>query len=785
MIGFVKAVLGVAYSSIVSSDVISSESADFVSLLQRKATVRKYRALEQVLQLADASQNSTAGVQGFDSDTLQKLAALLRESGVMENLGSSVGAGKEKMTLTSSVVVHPPQENASTLISLGDGTTVSAPQEKLVWTRTVGVDSDDLPSETDSAPANEHIEKSTLNVAQAESTEIEHLHGDQESRILSEDAVKQLEEIARQAVEKSRASADASEAGGSRVLSVEALSKLEEIAEKAAQKAKISEKRQEVQEVDVNKVKMAEEVAQLEADKAQAALDRAKEAEKAKEVVERAQEEELAKEAEGRAKDAERAKAAALKAKESELRARQAQKEKQAEELAEDAAEKALEAEKVNAEAEKAKKNAEKAAERARSEAIEAKEEAEKAKASAESSKEPKIVTHERERSTTPTQLSKSLTFSTGWAEAQSAANLSVISAADMDRRVTKLLFDSETVRDAFAALSGEQRATPPMGFIKTHRTGSSTLSSIIHRIGDQRNLSFVLPAGDKHANALGWPGAFPGVEALAFNGAPMHQFDIVCNNAVFNSQRMKEYLKPSPLFFTVLRSPVAQVESSFEFFHPPCDAGWDSRINWLENLNRIEEEKNMGERGPVLKAQFRNSQAADLGWYEHSRDSDDDHDDGAISEWIDGIDSSFGLVVLTEYFNEGLALLRRKLGLDTSDLRYIRMKRGSPAREKPTDEQIERVKDLNHVDQRLYEHFNRTFWKHWDAAGGWSVLGSEVRELRARNEVLERACSEEDDNECPWAVRADSAEYTEYLRKRQIKMVQNGELQFESMTIR
>jgi len=444
-----------------------------------------------------------------------------------------------------------------------------------------------------------------------------------------------------------------------------------------------------------------------------------------------------------------------------------------------------LEAEKVNEEAEKAKKAAEKAAEQAKLEAREAKNEADKAKASAEISKEPKIMTRERERSTSPTQFSKALTFSTNWAEAQSSANLSVVSAADMDRRVTKLLFDSETIRDAFAALSGEQRATPPMAFIKTHRSGSSTLASIIHRIGDARNMTFVLPAGDKHANALGWPAAFPGVEALAFNGAPMHQFDIICNNAVFNAQRMKEYLKPSPMFFTVLRSPVAQVESSFEFFHPPCESGWDARINWIDNLDRIEEQKNMGERGPVLKAQFRNSQAADLGWYEHAGSTADDGDDGAISEWIDGIDSSFGLVMLTEYFNEGLTLLRRKLGLDISDLRYIRMKRGSAGREQPTPEQMDRIKEFNHVDMKLYNHFNRTFWKQWEAAGGWSVLGSEVRELRARNEVLERACSEEDDNECPWSVRADSAEYTDHLRKRQVKMVKDGELMFESMTIR
>lgn len=355
-----------------------------------------------------------------------------------------------------------------------------------------------------------------------------------------------------------------------------------------------------------------------------------------------------------------------------------------------------------------------------------------------------------------------------------------------VEDRLNVLVRDALDIRGVFAALQTNAQETeptedpdetllplPPLVFVKTHRTGSSTIAGIIHRLGDERGLSFLLPSGER-AQGLGWPGPFPGPD---FAAKPTHSFDIICNNAVFAEEHMRRFLKPSPLFFTVLRQPVTQVQSAFEFFNPPCGNDWDARMAWLEKVTQTQDSsEELGPQGPNLVAQFRNSQAHDLGWYERQGQSSEfDHDDKAINTWLEEIHESLGFVMLSEYFNEGLVLLGKKLGVQVRDLAHVRLKsrdeQGEQRSESLTPEQVQRVERLAHVDVLLYDHSNQSFWNAWDNAGGYEELDDELQELRLRNDALEAACSKKNEQVCPWKFRTDSAEYTEMLRKRQTRL--------------
>ena len=61
----------------------------------------------------------------------------------------------------------------------------------------------------------------------------------------------------------------------------------------------------------------------------------------------------------------------------------------------------------------------------------------------------------------------------------------------------------------------------------------------------------------------LGYPDAFPG------DGYPaaQHQFDSICNHAVFNYDRFASYLRSDPVWFTILREPVSRAISAFNYF--------------------------------------------------------------------------------------------------------------------------------------------------------------------------------------------------------------------------
>merc|ERR1719223_100387 len=148
------------------------------------------------------------------------------------------------------------------------------------------------------------------------------------------------------------------------------------------------------------------------------------------------------------------------------------------------------------------------------------------------------------------------------------------------------------------------------------------------------------------------------------------------------------------------------------------------------------------------------------------------DADDAAIDEWLEVLDDQLGFVMLSEYYDEGVVLLSRKLNLEVKDMKHIMMKKGVE-HQKPSKQQAAKLNELLHVDHRLYQHFNETFWRKWEEAGGYKKLNGELNELRSGSKDLERSCEEKIERKCPWSFKTDMAEYTDYLKKKQPGMIE------------
>jgi hypothetical protein len=248
--------------------------------------------------------------------------------------------------------------------------------------------------------------------------------------------------------------------------------------------------------------------------------------------------------------------------------------------------------------------------------------------------------------------------------------------------------------------------------------------------------------------------------------GPPAHQFDIICNHAVYNDEWMRKYLRHAPFVFTILREPMARLESAFDYYPSYSSASWADRLRKLENL----------ESNSRAAFRLRNSQAHDLGWHDWAGGTSNDGRDDLIKDWIWRLDQNLSFVMLTEHFDEGLVLLRRKLALDSSDVRYLRVDpRGAASRRSALRATVATSRGATlgaaqaaavarhiRVDTLLYSHFNQSFWHEWEAAGGWDTMGSEVEELRARNEALAKDCS---DHTCSWRFQADDTQYPSALR--------------------
>ncbi|XP_008576974.1 PREDICTED: galactose-3-O-sulfotransferase 2 [Galeopterus variegatus] len=128
-----------------------------------------------------------------------------------------------------------------------------------------------------------------------------------------------------------------------------------------------------------------------------------------------------------------------------------------------------------------------------------------------------------------------------------------------------------------------DQAEGPPVTnimFLKTHKTASSTVLNILYRFAETHNLSVALPAGP-HFH-LGYPGLFQAyhVEGVKQGGpGPQRRFNVMCNHLRFNLPEVQKVMPRDTFYFSILRDPAFQLESSFAYYkhHAPAFRGASS----------------------------------------------------------------------------------------------------------------------------------------------------------------------------------------------------------------
>ena len=97
-----------------------------------------------------------------------------------------------------------------------------------------------------------------------------------------------------------------------------------------------------------------------------------------------------------------------------------------------------------------------------------------------------------------------------------------------------------------------------------------------------------------------------------------------------------------------------------------------------------------------------------DIG-YDVNRAEDEAYVNQAIAE----MDENFTLILLTDFFDESLILMKHLLCWDWDDIVYIKFKmRTEEAKAEMNPELAKKILDWNHADHKLYDYFNTTFWK-------------------------------------------------------------------------
>ena len=271
--------------------------------------------------------------------------------------------------------------------------------------------------------------------------------------------------------------------------------------------------------------------------------------------------------------------------------------------------------------------------------------------------------------------------------------------------------------------------------FLKTHKTGSSTIINIIQRFAHQNNLTVALP--DKN-HFLGWPNLFN--ESYIFEHSKYKTYNIICNHAIFHRERMLTIMESNDTkIITIIRDPLYQFESAAVYYGFRSIFKLNREINILDAFfGKSKEEiyKQMLNDSSEERFMVKNPVAFDMGFRAWSDEK------STIITNLERVKKDFDLVMISDYMAESLILLKDLLCWDLKDVVYFTMNR-RPDKCRQKIENIEdarqHIKDWNKIDYEIFSHFNKTFWEKINSKG--SSFKSDLDQLLSTKNKLDQSC--------------------------------------------
>jgi len=274
--------------------------------------------------------------------------------------------------------------------------------------------------------------------------------------------------------------------------------------------------------------------------------------------------------------------------------------------------------------------------------------------------------------------------------------------------------------------------------FLKTHKTGSSTVTNILNRYGDTRNLIFAVPASAK-SYTFYWPQSF----VPKFTQPGWRAPNILCNHARYNKITMNWlFPKETTRYITMLREPTHHFESVFNFFHlekrfltlhnvaSPLEKFLENEMSHLENLDSKQTTSSIRLiRNPAL--------------FELGLDAKYHSNSTVVRNYIRFLQKEFDLVMLMEYFDESLILLKRRFCWKIQDILYFKLnERREKDKQELSSKTKKRIRKWNWGDALLYDFFNQTLWKMIKEEG--SDFFADLAEFRKELDSIKRSCLRE-----------------------------------------
>ncbi|XP_071422307.1 galactose-3-O-sulfotransferase 2-like [Pithys albifrons albifrons] len=266
--------------------------------------------------------------------------------------------------------------------------------------------------------------------------------------------------------------------------------------------------------------------------------------------------------------------------------------------------------------------------------------------------------------------------------------------------------------------------------FLKVHKSASSTVMNILFRFGETHNLTFAFPQGGGYQ--LYYPNHFLARFVQGFSPRSPRRFNILCHHMRFLQPEVQKVVSSSAVYFSILRNPVQLMESSFVYYK---GASAFSHVRSLEEFLSDPHRYYNPASGDSHYA--RNLMTFDFGFNPNGEVSTE-----RVQLMLKAIEASFDFLLISEYFDESMVLLKEMLCWDLDSVVSFPLNiRDNRTKSPLPDSIVEKIKEWNRLDWEIYTHFNRTFWERIERDIGRERMEREVKALRERRAELARTC--------------------------------------------
>ncbi|XP_077147336.1 galactose-3-O-sulfotransferase 2-like [Ranitomeya variabilis] len=266
--------------------------------------------------------------------------------------------------------------------------------------------------------------------------------------------------------------------------------------------------------------------------------------------------------------------------------------------------------------------------------------------------------------------------------------------------------------------------------FLKTHKTASSSIMNILFRYGEFHNLTFAFPS---RSSQFSYPRYFKAAYVNGFSEKTKNIFHIMCHHMRFKFTEVEKVMPEATFYFTILRNPISQMESSFSYYKGYGDFKKAKNLEDFLNNSKI-----FYTNTDRLTNLAKNYMTFDLGFELNGSPEQ------SVLAWH-AMDHIFNLVLITEYYDESLVLLKHALCWSFYDVLSIPLNsRSNNSKKTLTLETQEKIKSWNNLDWEMYVYFNNSFWKRVQTFGV-ERMEDEVKELQKIRTLMSEKCLEDE----------------------------------------